>query len=752
MRLKQKQQYNNILTVDVSASTLINVERSIDNTYKNFEYCIAIDVNVSAAQRFNACLIDIALLKNNDNKNESLWVSSKGTKVVESANIVDDVNFAQQMLKSSTINKINNLITTSRISIKNQYNTHNNKSFAINTQKIIKQNPKITKAATLDAVIDSAFNVANLHNKLQYKNTTKLTHINEFTRHYVNVTINANDLANCSKFHVTAKLINGDGIFVDNVEFDIEHIHLLSVFETPIIPPIATIVNVSAAHNIIALKQIDPSGSSIKIYKRSLTQSIDINDVDSNQYIFVADVQARAADGYIRIVDTANNSNTTIYRLISVGFNGSISRTFTNIVVKGLKQLGSYKRQRSTISAFTIEKNDIGVIATVTNIALNVVAISLYRRLANEGNFICVSDTIKLVSTDVNIKFTDSTVKNEKSYEYKLMLYMDDGTSLLSTTSVFYEHIISSDIGIQINVTDPIITQVRGSNNDQAAKYDVKFSIVSTIMQTQDDILYESLKKLGVTEIFGGELDEIRDKFAKIVAHGVKRVNLNNGYIEDFGIITATTFSDIEFGKRRAVKTLSAGVNYRYMITTFVRTPEALFDDFTKVKTSQSKFDASVAGKLNLTTLQHTFKPSKSLHPSIAKTGAISNTAKRALLHARDELSYGALGNIYTVDVTIPTRTVNISAVNITKIGTHLISITWHIIGDPKCIDHFVINYNNEGVQHFVAVVHALNDTSTFEYIHKINDFEHGIISYSVFIVATNFTNGQSVESDKVVI
>jgi hypothetical protein len=700
MRLKRKQRHGRILSADASTVRLVSAIATADGRYRTYLYNIPVDVDVDVADSLGAGLIDVVLLTGSTDVVRSLWRNSVGSKIVMSSSVVDDIITLQQTLKSS--NNANNVFSTTRIAV---------------------------KAVT-------ALDRRHLHGTATD---------NRMTRHSADIEIDGSALVGCQKFHVIVRLVDAGGVFIDVVEFDIEHGHMLTTFETPTIPPSAVVTSV-ADRTVIDVKQADLGGSMIKVYRRHKVQSAD----NSERYQFIADVRARVSDGYVRFTDRLND--TSLYRFIPVGSSGVMSRTFTDVEVNRQNSSGVLTRKHHPTAAFTVERSDAGALVALTNVSSDVVAIALLRRHAGQGDFAYILDSVKLTASDASIRFTDESVRGGRSYEYRLMLYMTDGTSVQSLMTAFYEHITGVDVGVQINVTDPVITHVRGSNDDRAATYDVTFSITSIVKQSQDDILYAALNALGVADVFVGELDAIRDNFAKLVAHGVKRVNLNTGYVEDFGVITAHVFSDIEHGRRRAVTTLAPGVNYRYLITTYVRTPEALFDGFTKVKTASSMFDASVEGASNLTTASYTLRPSKSLHPSVARTGAISTATKRSLLHARDELSYGALGNIRTIDVTIPTRSVNVTSVNASKVGQHSVIVTWHITGDPSHVDHFVISCMNGGIRYFVAVAHALDGASTFEYRHDVASSIVGSTMYSVLVISSNLVGGQPVEATEVVI
>jgi hypothetical protein len=217
------------------------------------------------------------------------------------------------------------------------------------------------------------------------------------------------------------------------------------------------------------------------------------------------------------------------------------------------------------------------------------------------------------------------------------------------------------------------------------------------------------------------------------------------------GIISNTLFSDYKQSKLFASKPLEQGVRYQYSISTLLRDPETLFENYTKIKKSPQKL-TDIITATNLSSREYAFSPAKFLHPLVLRTGTLSTITSRKLLHAKDEFAYGHLGNAKTIDILVPRSLSQLTKINVQRSDENTNIITWNFSGDIDNIDYFIVSLRQFDNENVIGVVHALASTNIFEYIHDLTNIEKGTAVYTVMGVLNTFQFGQKIISDRIVI
>lgn len=576
--------------------------------------------------------------------------------------------------------------------------------------------------------------------------------------HFVN--IKDEEIRDVDEFIVEFKLLGKNNNVLGTITKVVKHRQLLRIFNTPREAPIVKVAPVQRpGRNVIELTQVDANATSVRMYRKIITRVTNVNDPSAMAYSYAGETIISRADQTMKIVDRINNSSTIIYRFVAVGPNGEIGSEFTNVVVPGTG-LGVNRRRKSVVSVsidVVTEANAARV--RVTNIVRGPISIALQKRnrTTHERNFEFVGapQPITLLESDEDIQFLDVDVKPDNIYEYRCMLYLECGSEELSTANFLYEHPNENEDGVEIVTTEPRIektspfSKLAIANGGRGAGYDVKFSIQSELDETDLDQVKKVLERQGTAQLFRNELEEGRDALSKLIAHGVKRFNTSTGELEDFGVISDLEFSDVKAGKARAVKPLRAGITYRYIITTLLRSPETMFNDFVKVRTSLQRLTGTRANPSNLTTQQYQLKPSKFLHPLTLKRGTLSTPRSRKLVHARDEFMYGAIGNTRVVELTIPAEQLDIVRTRVQRADKVTNVVTWDIVGDPSQIDYFLITMSHLGTEQVVGQVHALTNTTTFEFIHELEDVDVGTAEYTITAMLNTFEKGPSADTDR---
>lgn len=577
------------------------------------------------------------------------------------------------------------------------------------------------------------------------------------------ILLSGDQIGDLDTFHVTFKLIDASDNVVSIVSRVVKHKNILNIFETPRTPPIVKAAPVQLpGKNVIEVQQQDEQAIAVKLYRRTINRLSNVNDTVEMAYEFAGEVPVSTADGVMKVVDIVNNTSPVIYRFIPVGPNGNVGTSFSNIVVPGTRK-GLKRRRRVTSAAIDVIARGELAIIKVTNIIEGPVAVGIQRRNRTqyERNFEFVSDKpIALTDNRETLRFVDNMLKPDNIYEYRLLLYYEDGSEELSTAYTVYEHIEQDRSGVEIVVTDPQVVKTVSRTRKQGglrvrrpgASFDVKFGIKSNIQKLDADIVYDVLKSQGLEDLYQTEIKDAREKLSQLVAHRVQRVNTTTGELEDFGVVTGEVFSDTLAGRTKATKPVVPGVTYRYLITTLLRSAETLLEEYEKVATSDTKLTGTAANPSNLTTQQYQYKPSKFKHPRALRRGVLTSEISRRRQSGREEFNYGIIGNTKSIEVTIPSAAAGITRPTVQRIDRLTNAVRWNVTGDITTVDYFVVVFNHLGTDQVVGMVHPANNTSTFEFIHDLSGVDVGTGTYTVRTMLTNFESGPTSTSGRFVV
>ena len=571
------------------------------------------------------------------------------------------------------------------------------------------------------------------------------------------VNIDVDTFGDVDNFNVQFSLLSSNGVTLASTIRTVKHGLLLTTFNTPREPPIAHAAPVQRpGKNVVELKQVDRIATSIRMYRRIMTNISNVNDSDTMKYVHIGEIMLKSSDGMIKVVDRVNNSSTCAYRFVPVGPGGEFGATFTSVVIPGTR-IGVRRRRRQNVSA-SIDVNTEGDSArvSITNVTPGPIAVAIQRRNVtahqSDFTFLKVENPVVLISGDDKLDFLDTDLKPGSIYEYRCLLYLECGSIVDSTAYYMYEHPTRSDTGVDIVTTEPIIERTVIDDVARRTSYDVTFSIVSDIGESDLQRVKQALSQQGIIDLYGNELLNDREELSKLIVHSVKRYNTSTGELEDFGIISTQNFSDTTVSRSRAVKPLKPGTTYRYIISTLLRSAETMFKSYVRKKRSPTRLTGTKAHPSNLTTQEYIQNPAKFLHPLTLKTGTITSVNSRRLRHGRDEFAYGVVGNTKVVEVSIPTEITTVSNIRVQHLDDTTNIVKWDVTGDITNIDSFVVVSKQLGAERVVGRVHALSNTSTFTFIHDLREHDVGTISYKIIMISTTYDIDSTTSSNEVVI
>lgn len=533
-------------------------------------------------------------------------------------------------------------------------------------------------------------------------------------------------------FFVMFELIDVYGEVLESVIKRVDHGKLVKIFNTPKIPPRISIAQgQSFGKVVIELEQVDPRATRVRLLRRRLPRA-KIN-FSETKYEFVAEVSLRSRDGTIKFIDPVNNSSNIQYRCVAIGSGGIVGSEFSNAVALAIKSTVVERYHRSNAAAIIPRIVGNGIEVSVLSIPSGVVSVGIKRRDAtlseSEFTMLDIKDAIKQVGSSLNnLVFVDpnENLKNDHIYEYSCVVYFNDGTHLDSTASMMVRYIPLASGGVTVEVSNVEIVR-------DSVALDVRFNITSRISDTNLDAVNQALIKQGLTDFFKGDVQADRENFQKLISHAVTRIDLTTGIIEDFVTFNSTNFSDVFVGRKSGVLKLQEGHRYKYVISTLLRDPETMLESYVKT----SKDDST--GK------SYSYLPSKYRHPITLNKGTIVTKDTLVSNHPEDAFSFGRVGNVQEVDVTIDVLPAKMSSAKAIRVDRRQILVQWSVDGDIEKIDHFVVIKQNLGHSSIVGKMHNISQGKVFEFFDKLQPDDIGEISYRIVPVLMTFEKSSEI-------
>ena len=531
-----------------------------------------------------------------------------------------------------------------------------------------------------------------------------------------------------SQFMVKFELIDGkNGTVIDTVTKSLDIGNHIRLYRTPKLPPrVNAVVNELTSRVNLEIKQEDVGAQSVNIYKKIIPRS----NVVIDDYQLIGNFELTTKEQALNVQVDRPVDSPSIYRVVAVGDEGNIGSDFTNVVVKPQR----YRPNKAI--ALNTKSLDTGVEVEAQSLPPEAVSIMILARDLSlfEKDFRNVGDVVTLIDEQTreadNFSTVDDEVQAGHIYEYVAKIIYRDGISEQGGNAV-HEHVNVAEGKVDISIRD-----LQVDNDDDQPN--VSFTVTSQILDTDVDIIKDLLDKQGIREFFNEELLAQRDFFKDLIAHNVQRVNVTTGVREDFGTITNEFFNDADQRVNNAVTPLELGNNYRYEISTLLRAPETLFEQFVRENVD------------TVTKKSYRFKPSKFLHPIALNEGTIVTSTGLKTRYSKDAFAHGKVGTTEFVEVSFnkdPASIIELQAANFDK---KLNIITWKLQGDIDQIDHFVIMKDQHGVREAIGKAHSEFPFGNVQFLHQLDDEDTGEWSYVVTPVFNDYDMGDEVVSNTV--
>lgn len=532
-----------------------------------------------------------------------------------------------------------------------------------------------------------------------------------------------------TNYFVKLDLIDEEtGEVVDQLTTPLDTNKYVNIYYTPSIPPIVyKTVNEYTSQASIEITQNDPGGQSVEVWKKHIYKS----HVSHDSYTLINTIDLIYRQTHKLLVEIPSNSQ-IIYRIIPVGDNGQKSSSYSNVIV-----------QPKTFTAITslslnMRSTDVGCQIEARSFPPSVEAIGIYVKdlTTYDKDFTLVGLDKKLIDDSIrganSYIITDINVQSDHVYEYVAKLTNKNGIDTYSNSSI-YQHIDFKQNKVDITINDLQIDNDRNSPN-------VTFNFESTILDSDLDIVNKLLEEQGIKEFFTDELFKQRNSLKNLIAHNIQRINLTTGARENFGTLTNSVFNDNELSVNNSIKPLNTLHLYRYEITTLLRAPETLFEEFVKTSTDL------------VTNKKYNFKPSKFLHPHTKKTGMLISGQGSKVLFPNDQFSFGNIGVFKYVDVSFGEHYPTITSAVAVKFNDEKVILNWETLGDLNRFDHFIIMKSVHGVRTVVGTVHSNFKQGKIQYIHELEYNDISAHAYIITPVYSDYTLGNETKTNLVII
>jgi len=540
-------------------------------------------------------------------------------------------------------------------------------------------------------------------------------------------------------FYVVFRLKNKHGVIIETTSKLVEHGKQVALMKIPSIPPLIVAPPKSSfGGTTINLKQLDPSGTSIKLYRKSFSTLESIKD---STYSLVGEVKCTSSDGFVSIFDYPNSIDPVVYRAISVNSNGLFGSEFSSVVVENMRGTVAKTSAINQKPCFVTIASTIlpsGISLKLSNFPSEPIAFELKRKdlSLGEKTFTSISNPTlldSLQSSSIVVEDINLTLKH--IYEYVVFLHYKTGEVKQSSSRhvVNFKPVTNNIVSLEVSSAD--ITQSGGN------EIDVTFSITKKIIQNSADQVKNFLTKQGFLGEFQDDIIANREKLGNLFAIGLKRHNLSTGEVEDFGILEDDeNFSDIQAGAVSGVKPLQAGFEYKYILTAFARNIESLLPKLVKTNS-------------DIPSLEYTFTPSEWTHPITLEDGNLVTEASLKRNHSSKSFSFGAIADIKELQVSLSEVLPSIYDGKAKFLpGRKSVLVQWKIQGNINKIDHFIIVLEILGMKTIVGKTHNISNSNYFQFLDTLDNQESGGLTYFIVPVYFDYSRGVELKTNQVII
>lgn len=516
------------------------------------------------------------------------------------------------------------------------------------------------------------------------------------------------------------------GVMQQQTEKLVDLSKAVEVFQIPKIPPTISIYkNDTSMLGSLRVQQNDPEAKFVNLYRKMVSHV----SSETQPYLYIDQVSLDAHEGEKVIVVDVPAGSSIIYRAIPVSSTGIESFEFTNIVMTS-----KAKDRRFKHASLAFKTTDNGIEIEVREISPEAVAFEIVRkdRTIFDKNFVAITSSPILVDAgQTQYQIVDSEVRTRHVYEYAAALFFKDGRKSI-VGNIIVEYVPAANSVVDTKIQNLIITLAPDPN--------VTFDLYTNVVSTDVDTLTKLLSQNSLLDFFSADVLKERSKLNDLVCYEIQRQDLTTGILENFGIVSEKIFSDEKLRVVNSVSPLKLGRQYRYVVTTLLRSPETLFEEFSK-----NAVDPATKKK-------YSYHPFKFFQPITLERGAITTSKTLKLNHAKDPFAFGNVGSFVTAEVSLDKTVSSTSDAKAETIFDNFIVVRWKYDGALDDIDHFIIMKEFQGMRSMIGKSHALSGNRTFQYVKKMSSDDIGELAFVIIPVFSDYQLGTEVKSNLITV
>jgi len=502
--------------------------------------------------------------------------------------------------------------------------------------------------------------------------------------------------------------------------------HINSFFIPKIPPIVSQAPSVLGNQTNLSISQVDQNANGVSIYKKNINRM----NILSNEYVKIGDYKIEKLQNNKIISVESSQHLTTLYRVIPT-HDDIIGYSYTNIVVNPKK----ITKSKAIVLSSKLVSN--GILLSALDMSSEIISIQFLSRnlTTHETNFHSISEPIlvdSLIKESKSMFVLDKDVQEHHVYEYILRIFY------LSGTSDYAGNVVTEFIHINPGKVDTKISNIIIDHDN--SQPNVSFSIDTTIIDNNIDIISFLLKQQNVYDSFQNDITKEREFIKGLITHNVQRVDLTTGTRSDYGIISNTQFSDVALQVNNSCEPLIYGHKYRYDVFVSIRLPETMLQKFFK------KMIDPVTKKV------YFFHPEKFLHPLALREGILVTPMGLKSLYSQNEWGHGIVGLTQTVDISLDIEQIKIVKAEAKKLNNYTNIISWSTQGNISNVDHFLIIKESHSIRTIIGRAHANLANGNFIFQHVLSRYDTGEFSYKIIPVNNSFKDEQSISTNSVII
>lgn len=528
---------------------------------------------------------------------------------------------------------------------------------------------------------------------------------------------------------VTFDLLDSNsGLPIDTIVKTLDLTKHLQVYYTPRVPPkVKTAASEISSRINLEIKQVDQGATEVQVFKKSVWTA----SAETDDYTLIGTYPLTAQDQSLLVQVDKPLQSSAVYRVISRGMQSMQSFEYTNVAVKPAR----YTPDRAV--ALTAVPVNTGIQLDVRHIPTSVVSIQLlkWNLTTFDSSYSTVGNDVALISDDVRqadlVTVIDADVFANNTYRYAARLIYFDGN---------YEDFGDATVDFIQPAPGAVDTKIENLTVDNDVSPNVKFTITTSTVDTDIDVVKRLLEQLGIDQHFTGDITEQRDELKQLIAHAVHRVDLTTGKREYFGIVTVPDFDDAALRKNQAIDPMEYGHRYRYEVYPLLRSAETMFDSFVKTSVDST------------TKKEYTWSPAKFLHPLALTAGVLVSPVGARQRYAKDPMAFGAVGSVATTEVSFDQDFVKVVEPVATIFDKETVVVTWKTLGDMNQADCFVVFKEVHGVRTLLGKSHSEFTNGSCQYIHTVDHHDAGSLKYVIVPITNDYLVGAAAFTNTVVV